>query len=268
MTAKRYWRTLKTTDFADLDREGTVVILPLAAIEQHGPHLPLDVDLRINEGIMSAVADAAPDDLPFLILPTQAVGYSAEHEAFPGTLSQSPAALIESWTSLVGQVAVLGFRRFLLFNSHGGNSDLMRVAARELRVSYDVLAVAASWYRMTDLAGFATAEELEHGIHGGTVETSVMLHLHSESVDMAAAAAFPSFAAELTARNRHLSATGNVQFGWMAQDLNPAGAVGDATAATAEAGAEIVAATAANVIDLLREMIAFDLDALSDEGGL
>ena len=140
MTATRYWRTLKTTDFANLDREGTVVILPLAAIEQHGPHLPLDVDLRINEGVMSAVADAAPNDLPFLILPTQAVGYSAEHEAFPGTLSQSPAALIESWTSLVGQAAALGFRRFLLFNSHGGSSDLMRVAARELRVSYDVLA--------------------------------------------------------------------------------------------------------------------------------
>ncbi|MEC8203722.1 MAG: creatininase family protein, partial [Pseudomonadota bacterium] len=108
MTVTRLWRKLKTGDFSTIDRANTVVVLPLAAIEQHGPHLPLDVDLRINEGILAALVERAPDSLPFLILPSQEVGYSAEHEAFPGSLSYGPAALIESWTSIVGQAAALG----------------------------------------------------------------------------------------------------------------------------------------------------------------
>lgn len=266
MTVSRYWRHLKSADFADIDREKTVVILPLAAIEQHGPHLPLDVDLRINEGILAAVVEGAPDDLPFLILPPQSIGYSAEHEAFPGTLSYPPAALIEHWTTTAAQAAALGFQRFLLFNSHGGNSDLMRIAVRELRVGYDVLAVAASWYRMVALEDFADTEELEHGIHGGLVETSVMLHFDPKHVDMSKAEAFPSFASALVEKCRHLSATGNVQFGWMAQDLNPSGAVGDPSQATAEAGKAIVQAASANLIELIGETASFDLSALSDEG--
>jgi len=265
MTVTRLWRKLKSGDFAAIDRENTVVILPLAAIEQHGPHLPLDVDLRINEGILAALVERAPDTLSFLILPTQEVGYSAEHEAFPGSLSHGPAALIESWTSVVGQAAALGFRRFLLFNTHGGNSDLMRVTAREIRVHFEALAVAASWYRMVDLSGFADATELEHGIHGGLVETSLMLHLDPDTVDMDKADAFPSFAEAMAKDHRHLSATGNIQFGWMAQDLNASGAVGDAAAATAEAGAEILDLAVSNLIELIGEVAAFDLSALSDD---
>jgi creatinine amidohydrolase len=266
MTVSKYWRHLKSADFAGIDRDDSVVILPLAAIEQHGPHLPLDVDLRINEGILSSVVECAPDDLQFLILPLQSIGYSAEHEAFPGTLSYPPAALIDHWTTTIAQAAALGFRRFLLFNSHGGNSDLMRIAVRELRVNYDVLAVAASWYRMVALEAFADAEELAHGIHGGLIETSVMLHLDPMHVDMSQATAFPSFAAELAEKCQHLSATGNIQFGWMAQDLNPAGAVGDPSRATAEAGKAIIQAASANLIELIGEVTSFDLSALSDEG--
>lgn len=267
MTVSRYWRNLKTTDFGGIDRERCVVILPLAAIEQHGPHLPLDVDLRINEGILSGVASTAPENLSFLILPSQSVGYSAEHEAFSGTLSLTPGALIENWTSLIGQAAALGFRRFLLFNSHGGNSDLMRVTARELRVDLNVLAVAASWYRMVKLDAFTGAAELEHGIHGGTIETSVMLHLNPDAVDMSKAESFTSHAVKIAEENHHLSATGNVQFGWMAQDLHPSGAVGDAAAATAKAGEEIVSAAVQSVIELLSEIASFDLSTLADVDG-
>ena len=264
MTVTRSWRKLKSGDFAEIDREKTVIILPLAAIEQHGPHLPLDVDLRINEGILAALVEQATEELPFLILPTQEIGYSAEHEAFPGTLSQQPAALMDSWTSIIGQAAALDFRRFLMFNSHGGNSDLMRITAREIRVNADALAVAASWYRMVDLSDLADAAELEHGIHGGLVETSVMLHLDPDSVDMSKAEAFPSFAAELARRHCHLSATGNIQFGWMAQDLNSSGAIGDAASATAEIGAKILELAVSNLIELIGELAIFDLSTLSD----
>ncbi|MEE2688103.1 MAG: creatininase family protein [Pseudomonadota bacterium] len=264
MTISRYWRSLKTSDFDRIDREQTVIILPLAAIEQHGPHLPLDVDLRIGEGIMEAAVACSPEDLPFLILPAQAVGYSVEHSAFPGTLSCSPTGAIELWTSIAGQVAGLGFKRFILFNSHGGNSDLMRVAARELRVQHEALTIAASWYRMVDLAGYADAAELEHGIHGGLIETSVMLHLAPDSVDMSKASAFTSYATELNRRHTHLTATGNVQFGWMAQDLNSSGAVGDASLASAEIGQAIVTSAARSLLELVEEAIAFDLGSLAD----
>lgn len=264
MTISRYWRSLKTSDFDRIDREQTVIILPLAAIEQHGPHLPLDVDLRIGEGIMEAAVACSPEDLPFLILPAQAVGYSVEHSAFPGTLSCSPTGAIELWTSIAGQVAGLGFKRFILFNSHGGNSDLMRIAARELRVQHEALTIAASWYRMVDLAGYADAAELEHGIHGGLIETSVMLHLAPDSVDMSKASAFTSYATELSRRHTHLTATGNVQFGWMAQDLNSLGAVGDASLASAEIGQAIVASAARALLELVEEAIAFDLGSLAD----
>ena len=67
MTVTRAWRKLKSGDFAEIDREKTVIILPLAAIEQHGPHLPLDVDLRINEGILSALVEQATDQLPWIL---------------------------------------------------------------------------------------------------------------------------------------------------------------------------------------------------------
>lgn len=265
MTVSRYWRHLKSRDFSTIAREDTVVVLPIAAIEQHGPHLPLDVDLRINEAILEEAVASAPDQLPFVILPSQPIGFSAEHEAFPGTLTYPPATVLDLWTSSIGQAAALGFRRFLLFNTHGGNSDLMRVAARELRVAYDVLAVGASWYRMLDLSPYADAKELEHGIHGGLVETSMMLHIDPARVDMSEAAAFASYASELADRHHHLSATGNVQFGWMAQDLNPSGAVGDASRATAEMGREIVQAAAQALVELIGEVSSFDLSALAEE---
>lgn len=264
MTISRYWRSLKTTDFDRIDREATVVVLPLAAIEQHGPHLPVDVDLRINEGITEAAVERAPANLPFLILPTQAIGYSTEHSDYPGTLSCAPKLALDQWGAIVGQVAAQGFRRFLLYNTHGGNSDLMRVAAREIRVQHGALAVGASWYRMVDLSEYADAAELEHGIHGGQIETSVMLHLAPETVAMEHAEAFASYAIELADRHTQLSATGNIQFGWMAQDLNGSGAVGDASRATAEAGAAIVDAAAQSLVDLIAEVHAFDLTALAE----
>jgi creatinine amidohydrolase len=257
----RYWREQKTTDFEGFDRENTVVILPLAAIEQHGPHLPLDVDIRINEGLLAESARRAPESPEVLILPTEAIGYSAEHGAFPGTLSHPPESLIAKWVALGEQVAALGFPRLLLFNSHGGNSDPMRIVARELRVACGMYVVGASWYRLARLDDLFDAAELEHGIHGGAVETSVLLHLAPEAVDMSKAANFVSAAAAAT--ERHVSATGPIQFGWASQDLNPSGAVGDATKATEAAGRRIVEQTADRLIELLEEMAAFDLGRLA-----
>ena len=142
---------------------------------------------------------------------------------------------------------------------------MMRIAAREMRASYDVLVVGASWYRLAELGKFVEVTELEHGIHGGFVETSVMLHLEPEAVDMHKTKNFLSYAAELSTNNRYISATGDIQFAWMAQDLNKTGAVGNPTLATAAVGASIMASTLENLIKLLREVASFDLAKLSDE---
>ena len=267
MGYSKYWRHLKSVDFADIDRDKTVVILPLAAIEQHGPHLPLDVDCQINEGILKELVENAPVSLPFLILPAQCIGYSAEHTTFPGTLSYSPSMSIDLWISIASQVISLGFSRLILFNSHGGNSDLMRVVLRQLRAKYQVAVVAASWYRMVELEKFVNPAELEHGIHGGFIETSLMLHLAPESVDMAKATYFRSAGIDLAKQNMFLSATGKIQLGWMTQDLNAAGAVGDASNATAEIGLKLMASASKSLIQLITEVSSFDLKVLCDEIG-
>ncbi len=257
------WVDLKTTDFADVSRD-SIVVLPLAAIEQHGPHLSLDVDLKICDGLLAEAQRRIPDTLSALVMPTQAIGYSHEHRNFAGSLTLEPELLLQQWWNLIDQVQNLGFRRLVMFNSHGGNSDLMRTLARRARVACNMLAVAASWYRLVDCSDLLDSEELIHGIHGGALETSVMLHLAPEMVDMSKAGNFVSSAVAMARVNRHLSATGAVQFGWMSPDLHPSGAVGNASLATSAIGAEIVERATTGFLELLQEVEAFNLEGLSD----
>jgi len=111
--------------------ERIVAILPVAAIEQHGPHLPLGVDAIINEGIVRAAMPLMPDSV--LVLPTMEIGKSNEHQAFPGTLTLSAETLIRLWTEIGDSVARAGVRKLLIFNSHGGQTGLPEVVATDLR---------------------------------------------------------------------------------------------------------------------------------------
>jgi creatinine amidohydrolase len=253
--SSRYWRDLPWPAFRSLPPD-TVAVLPVAAIEQHGPHLPVSVDASINEGILSAALARLPPDAPVLVLPTQAVGLSVEHTKFPGTLTSSVETLLALWTDIGESVARAGVRRLLIFNSHGGQPQLVELVCRRLRIRARMFAVGCMWPRLGMPSGLDDPE----GIHGGLVETSVMLHLMPERVDMRQARDFRSAWLDRAAEFSALVPEGGVGFGWETQDLHPAGALGDASRATEAAGAMIVEHVSARLAELLQEVRRFDVD--------
>ncbi len=267
MTAPwRYWAELTTADFAALDPAKTVAILPVAAIEQHGPHLPLSVDATINEGILAEAAAKAPSDLSFLILPEQSIGRSEEHLAFPGTLTIAPDTLAKAWGEIGHCVHRAGLRKLLIFNSHGGQPQVLDIVARDLRVTLGMLVAWCNWWRLgLPDEGMPEDEELAHGIHGGALETAIMLHLRPDLVRQDKIADFRSLSQEMAQDYALLSPLGQTAFAWMTQDLNPSGAVGDATQASADLGRRLVAHAADRLLLFLEELARFPLDKLTKQ---
>ncbi len=261
----RHWAELKTTDFAALDPVATVAVLPVAATEQHGPHLPLGVDTVLADGIVAAALPHLPADASVLVLPTQAVGLSPEHTAFAGTLSLSPATLIALWTEIGAGVARAGVKKLVLFNAHGGHVAPMDIVARELRARHGLIVYSSSWYNLP-LGEVVTSlfpqEEHRFGVHAGDIETSLMLALQPQRVDMAQAQAFAS-ASQARAPHYPLLGDGkSAKLGWMVQDYNPQGAAGNAAAATAEKGRALLDAAGRQLALLLQEVARLPLDTV------
>lgn len=260
----RYWQDLTTEEIAALDGARTIAILPVAAIEQHGPHLPLSVDAIINEGILSRALQRAPDALPAVALPPLPIGRSDEHLDFPGTLSLSVETVIRLWGDVAEGVARTGVRKFVLFNSHGGQPQLLDIVGRQLRIKHKMLVVQVNAYRLWDASGMFDATERAHGIHGGAVETSIMLHLRPDLVRKEKIARFVPNSIALAEANKHIGAYGRVPFSWLTQDLNAAGACGDATKASAEHGRTLVEQAARAFVEILAELDGMPLDTLQE----
>ncbi len=264
----RWWWDLSTREFAELDMAACVAILPVGAVEQHGPHLPVRVDAAINAGIVARAAELMPDDLHALILPAMPVGKSDEHLAYPGTLTLPHALLIQVWFEIIRGAWRAGVRKVVVWNSHGGQVALVDILCRDLRVELGMLAVGASWFRCVDSSDLYSADERRFGIHGGESETGMMLHLHPALVRMDLAQDFRPIIADLAADGDRLMPEGRIGFGWQAQDLHPAGVAGHAAAADAARGAiemeraagalvRLVADVAATPLTLLRQRTAF-----------
>ena len=250
----RFWADYTARDFARLDRGALVAVLPVGAIEQHGPHLPLAVDTAIVNGLVAACLPILPDDCPAIFLPTMSVGKSNEHSAWPGTLTHSAQTLIAMWSEIGDCVAAAGVRKLVMLNSHGGQIAVMDIVARDLRIKHKMIAVAANWFAMGLPDGLLTEDEALHGIHAGDLETSVMLALHPELVRMDHARDFVPRNAELARNNKHLGLTAAGKIGWQMQDLNAAGVAGNATTASAEKGRAFVAHAARQIVTLLGDV--------------
>ena len=262
MPPKRYWTELTWEDFTAGDPASWVAVLPVAAVEQHGPHLPLGVDAYIAEAYLARVHAELPADLPVVFLPTQVLGQSDEHLAYPGTLTLSVETLLRTLRDIGEGVHRAGGRKVVIITSHGGNWQAVELAARDLRVSLGMFAVSTSWHRLGYPAGLFAEDERIHGIHAGEIETALMLAARPDLVRAEKAADFPSMGRAMSDEFRHLQLARPAGFGWMTQDINPAGAVGNAAAATAEKGEAALAHGAHAFIELLAEIARFDTKRL------
>ena len=270
--AARYWSDLSTADFASLDRARAIAVLPVAATEQHGPHLPLSVDTDIVDGVVAAALPHIAPDLPALFLPTQAVGFSPEHTRFAGTLTLKAETLMRVWTEIGECVAASGVRKLVLFNSHGGQVGALDLVARDLRARLGLLVYSVNWFHLPlldaqgqDVNARFSAEEHRFGIHAGDVETSLMLALRPGQVRMERAGYFRSSSQDRAERFATLGNGKSAKLGWMMQDYNPEGAVGHAAAATAEKGQALLDAAGRALARLLAEIDQLPPDTLTDQ---
>jgi creatinine amidohydrolase len=263
MIPKRYWMEMTSRDFHDGNPADWIAVLPVAAVEQHGMHLPVGVDTFIAEGYIHRVMELLPQSLAVTFLPIQTFGKSDEHLAFPGTLTLSAETAIRAWTEIGESVYRAGVRKLVIVNSHGGNSPVIDIVARNLRVNLGMLAVTTSWHRLGYPDGLFSREELTHGIHAGEIETSLMLWLKTETVRPGMSNAKPVTIA-MEHEFRHLRAGTPASFAWMAQDLHPSGAAGNASAATMEKGSAALEHGAKAFVDLLEDIEHFGLDRLRE----
>src|SRR5262249_46363895 len=200
-----------------------------------------------------------PEALPVTFLPVQRVGVSSEHLGFPGTLTLSAATAITAWTEIAESLARAGLRKLLLVTSHGGNVAAMESVARELRSRLGMAAVTVGWHRFGYPEGTFSAEEKKHGIHGGDIETSLMLAAMPDLVRTEKAAQATPATVAMAREFKWLSAYRPAGFAWMTQDLNTTGAVGDATQASAAKGEAALAHGAQAFVELLRQIDRFHL---------
>ena len=264
-TSSRYWADWSTRDFARAQANGslaqTIAVLPVAATEQHGPHLPLQVDTALVNGVVAASLPHMAHDVPALFLPTQAVGLSPEHAAFPGTLTLKAETVIRLWTEIGESVCASGVKKLVLLNSHGGQVGVMDIVARDLRARLGMLVYSVNWFGLPltgadgkDVNALFSAHEHRFGIHAGEIETSMMLALAPEQVDMAQAQNFASTSEDRAKRFAILGNGKSAKLGWQMQDYNPAGAVGNAAAATADKGRAVLDAAGRALAALLAEI--------------
>ena len=266
----KFWADLTSRHFSQLAASSvidqTVAVLPVAAIEQHGPHLPVSVDTTLVNGVINAALPHLPADLPVLFMPTQQVGKSNEHIRYPGTLTLSAQTLISVWMELGACVARAGIKKLVLFNSHGGQLGVMDIVARDLRAAHDLIVFSSNWFNLPlgdEVMGMFTPTEHRFGIHAGDMETSMMLALKEKYVDMTHAQHFQTQAEE---RAKKLPLLGNgsaAKLGWQMQDYNPYGAAGNATLATADKGHAVINAAGLQLAQLLQEISSLPMSTLN-----
>ncbi len=266
MPLSGYWQDLVSPELGSVDKEATVALLPLAAVEQHGPHLPLATDAIINQAIVREALRRLRPGPVLLVLPPLVVGHSLEHSAYPGTLTAGAETLLSFWCDVGRSVAAAGVRKLILFNSHGGQQSLVDLAALRLRAELGILAVRANYFAFGTPSGLFDADELRRGLHGGELETSLLLHLRPDLVRRQALEDFRGLTSELEGGAGLLGVEHPVGIGWMSQDLHPQGVCGAADRADADCGAVLLGHLADCLARLVEETAALPLARLRDFG--
>ena len=240
--------------------QGSTLVWPFGACEQHGPHLPLITDTFFAEKILIEVFQEIQEDFPIWMLPSQAIGFSPEHASFPGTISLSAGVMLQLISEVGKQAAEMGFRRLVFFNAHGGQIGLLQAVARQLRVQCPSMAVLPCflWSGVDELNNLIPNREVEEGLHAGLAETSLMLHLNPEFVGIERPVdGIP----EKSLRNRSYevpkgwSLEGAAPCAWLSKDLSQSGVIGDSTDANEDLGKNLKNALVAHWVDLFTNLM-------------
>jgi creatinine amidohydrolase len=256
MPPTRLLAELSAPDAVAALTERSVIVLPIGAIEQHGPHLPLATDLLIAEATCQAVVADRGEELDLWLLPSLGYTKSNEHAWAPGTVWLSATTLLAVLDDIGRSIAMLPSKRLVFVNGHGGNTALLNVANRELRLKYGLMTFMTHPGTPADHGGTSPAEELGMGIHGGIDETSVMAYLRPDLVDMTRTA---RHVPEQLAQNRYVRFGGQVSFGWLSSDFGASGVIGDPTGASVERGKELFDASVQMLGEAFAEIATFSL---------
>ncbi len=251
----RRYEDLTGPEVADAITPSSILLLPIGAVEQHGPHLPMSVDHVIADETATALVGAVGDELDVWQLPTLSISKSNEHAWAPGTLWYSAETLLAMLRDLGRAVSTTGAERLVLLNGHGGNTTLLNTALRELRLEYGLKTFLVHPSLPPAYGGTSTSDELGMGIHGGLTETSVFMHLRPDLVDLTKA---ERKVPEALADNEYVKFGGSVMFGWLSNDFDPDGYIGDPTGADAQLGKELFEANVEGLGRQLAEIKTFD----------
>jgi creatinine amidohydrolase len=263
MTPSRDWTEIRWADASPAEVSRWIAVLPLAATEQHGPHLPLETDVLIADAYLARVRELLPERAPATFLPVEPIGISTEHIDYAGTQTLATEVALKKWTAIGEDIARRGLKKLVIITSHGGNSAAMMLIAQDLRAYQKLFVVTTSWSRLSGADQLFPADEVRHGIHGGAVETSIMLARYPDRVRGDAIADFPASSIAMEQQYRWLSTQRPAPFAWQAQDLNPSGAVGNATLAVAAKGERLIDQGARAFCELLAEVDNFDVNRLA-----
>jgi creatinine amidohydrolase len=261
----KYWSDWTSPEFSQIDPSRAVAVVPLGATEQHGPHLPLGVDTLIVNALVEGALKLLADTDPVLVLPTQEIGLSPEHSAFAGTLTESAESVMRSWSALGACVAKAGVKKLLFFNAHGGHQGLMEVVARELRLREELIVFSSSWYQLPmpqAVKELFTPDEHRFGVHGGAMETSLMMSIAPHLVRTREIQNFESRSKDRATRYAVLGNGHSAKLGWHAQDYNVAGAMGDATQASKDKGDQLLFHATRGLKAMLLELMDLPLETI------
>ena len=244
------WKQVDT-----LPRESTLLVLPTAAIEQHGHHLPLATDTLINNLLLGKALELVPAELSIYALPPVCFGKSNEHLGFPGTLSVSAQTFLAVVRDLGASIAASGFKKVVLYNTHGGNTSLVDVLARDLRAEFGLRTFSLFGSPGAMFEG-VSKQERTYGFHAGEIETAYLLYgtpelVHPEEYTK-------NYIARLDEPELLKPEGSAANFAWLTRDIAPSGVLGDPTAATAENGERWANEAAARIAEILVAMYNFE----------
>jgi len=247
---ERFLPRLSTAEIAALDKERALLVLPIASVEQHGGHLPVFTDSLLNEGLVEGAVAQLPPDAGVWVLPPLYYGKSTEHCGFSGTLSLSTETLLRVLGDLIAGIAGDGWRRLLIINSHGGNPEVLTLAARDARADFGIRVYVVNTGELYAHESLPE-RELAYGIHGGALETSIMLALKPEWVRT------DKYVAEYPVRmeRSHFKFGGAASYGWLTSDFSETGVIGDPALAGAELGRDIYGRVCSRLADMMMELL-------------